>query len=110
MPAKKSGERQGRRYDRSVKNKKKPSGEELQDVLSDLSQDVGQLIKKLARSGTEFFKKLGEGQEPKRKSATLGGLENLFKQFGVAFKESFGSLGFESRPPEDKPKRKRKKG
>lgn len=108
MPMKK------RRYDRSAK----PSGEELQDVFSDLSKDVGKLIQKLTQSGTEFFKKLGEGQESKRKPETLGGLENLFKQFGAAFKETFGPLGFAAKPPQTqqtpapskpKPKRKRKK-
>lgn len=102
MPAKK------RRYDRSAK----PSGEELQDVLSDLSKDVGQLIKRLTQSGTEFFEKLGEGLKPEQKPKPSGGLENLFKQFGAAFKETFGPLGFAPKPTRalKKPKRKRKKG
>jgi len=100
-------------------SKKKPSGEELQDVFSDLSKDVGQLIRKLTQSGAEFFKKLGEERKSEQKTELSGGLENLFKQFGAAFKESFGPLGLETEPPETKPtgagrkpktKQKRKKG
>lgn len=95
MPTKKRG------------NKKKPSGEELQDVFNDLSKDVGRLIRRLTQSGTEFFKKLGETQEHKRKpqKEPSGGLENLFKQFGAAFKETFGPLGFAPKPEEAKPTR-----
>lgn len=104
MPTKK------RRYDRSAK----PSSEELRDVFSDLSKDVGQLIKKLTQSGAEFFKKLSEERRPERKAELGGGLENLFKQFGAAFKETFGPLGFTTKPTQPtskpKPKRRRKKG